>query len=145
MWRLRSSSHDPSRNSPTKVTPETTNGGVPVTTLRKLTEVMLTLIKPSVPGTKEWQRSFQPSMKARILALRSVDGAEGAAVGGLSFDEGEPDLDEVEPRARRRSEVHADSGLAASQSRISTGFVGGAVVQHQVQLNRLTLVVDLLG
>jgi len=48
---------------------------------------------------KGWARSFQPSMKARILALRSLDRAEGAASDGLAVDDAEPDFDEVEPGA----------------------------------------------
>ena len=40
-------------------------------------------------------RSSQPSMKVRILALRSRTEPEGAAVDGLPFDDREPYVDQV--------------------------------------------------
>jgi hypothetical protein len=85
--------------------------------------------------TKGWQRSFQPSTKARILALRSLTEPKGSAVDGLAFDDAEPDLDEVEPGPRGRGEVGVDSGVVGGEpvANFDT-LVGGVVVHHQVQL-----------
>jgi hypothetical protein len=37
------------------------------------------------------------------------DGGKRATVDGLAFDDGEPDLDQVQPGSRRRGEVHLDA------------------------------------
>ena len=55
--------------------------------------------------TNGWARSCQPSMKARILVLRSLTWLEDAAADGLAFDDAEPDLHEVHPGGVGRGEV----------------------------------------
>ena len=93
--------------------------------------------------TKGWERSFQPLMKPRILGHELADGGEGAAVDGLSFDEGEPDLDQVHPGGVGRGEVDDEPRVRLEPVADVLVLVGGVVVHHQVQLDRLTgLVVE---
>lgn len=61
--------------------------------------------------TNGWVRSFQPLMKARILALRSLTEVKIPRRMAWRSRMGEPDLDEVEPGAGGRDEVHLESGV----------------------------------
>jgi len=47
--------------------------------------------------TKGWERSFQPSMKVRILVLRYLTDFEDALSDGLALNDSEPDLDQIHP------------------------------------------------
>jgi hypothetical protein len=57
-----------------------------------------------------------------------------SAVDGLAFDDGEPDLDQVQPGSGGQGEVDADPGVAGEPGPHVRVLVGGIVVHHQVQL-----------
>src|SRR4029450_4799886 len=63
-----------------------------------------------------------------------ADRPVAAAVDGLSFGEGEPDLDQVHPGRVGGGEVHPDPGVGGQPLVHGGVLVGGVVVHHQVQL-----------
>ena len=52
----------------------------------------------------------------------------------MAFDDAEPDLDQVQPGARRRGEVDVDPRVGREPVADLDPLVGGVVVHHQVQL-----------
>jgi hypothetical protein len=79
-------------------------------------------------------RSFQPSMNALILVLRSRTDRKVPRWMASALDQGDPDLDQVHPRRVGRCEVHDDRGLSPSRFFTFGVLVGGVVVHHQVRL-----------
>ena len=60
-----------------------------------------------------------------------LDVGEGSGGQGVALENGEPDLDLVEPGAVGRGEVEADIGMAG-QPAITLGFMGRQVVEDDV-------------
>ena len=86
-------------------------------------------------GPHEWVFAPVPSVdEGADLARQIADRGEGPAPDGLSFDDPEPDLDQVQPRAGGRGEVHRDPRVRVEPVTDLGLLVGGAVVHHQMQL-----------
>jgi len=71
-------------------------------------------------GPDEWVGSVVPAVdEGADLGVEVADGAEGASVDGLAFDDAKPDLDEVQPRPEVGVKWTLIRGFAASQPRTS--------------------------
>jgi transaldolase len=68
------------------------------------------------------------------LDCQVAHGGEAAAPDGLAFDDGEPDLDQVQPGAGGGGEVEVDPRVRRQPRRHFGPLVGGVVVHHQMQL-----------
>src|SRR5262245_18162787 len=75
-------------------------------------------------------------MNARVFALRSLTepNVPRRMANGLTLDDAEPDLDEVEPGRRGRGEVHAHARVGLQPASHLDAFVCRVMVHHQVQL-----------
>ena len=61
-----------------------------------------------------------------------LDRGEGGAVQGLLLQDGEPDLDLVEPRGSGRREVETNVGMTLEPA-VVLGLVGVEVVEHDME------------
>ena len=97
-------------------------------------------------GPDEGVAAVAPAVDERAdVGVELADGAKGAAVDGLALDDAGPGLDQVQPRAAGRVVVHLDPGVLGQSVADLDPLVRGGVVHHQVQFDRVAVLMDVVG
>ncbi len=85
-------------------------------------------------GPDEGAESVVPAVdEGPDLGGEVFDGGEGSPVDGLLLDDGEPDLDEVQPRTGCRREVDMDTWIRGKPVADFDRLVGCIVIHDQMQ------------
>ena len=86
-------------------------------------------------GPGEWVAVLVPAVdEGADLGVEVLDGGEDSSVDGRTVDDGEEDLDHVEPGGAGGGEVDVGAGVGLQPGAHLGGLVGCVVVHHQVQL-----------
>lgn len=86
-------------------------------------------------GPGEWVAALVPAVdEGADLGVEVLDGGEDSSADGRTVDDGEEDLDHVEPGGAGGGEVDVDARVGLRPGAHLGGLVGCVVVHHQVQL-----------
>lgn len=86
-------------------------------------------------GPGEWVVALVPAVdEGADLGVEVLDGGEDSSADGRTVDDGEEDLDHVEPGGAGGGEVDVDARVGLQPGAHLEGLVGCVVVHHQVQL-----------
>ena len=86
-------------------------------------------------GPGEWVAALVPAVdEGADLGVEVLDGGEDSSADGRTVDDGQEDLDHVEPGGAGGGEVDVDARVGLQPGAHLGGLVGCVVVHHQVQL-----------